>query len=301
MSCFIESINAGALALREVRMKYNNMPKEVASPIHLSKSAPYFGFIDIIIDDCPPFVMFSCNDDFVAKNFFWNGADAYEPMSLRLWLRLARESSVIFDIGAYTGIYSLSAASLNRKSKVFAFEALDTVYGRLHINKSSNNFGNIELRHVALAEKEGEAEFSVYSGDSVLSTGSSLVGKQAGRPVFQKKRVSTISLDGILADSNISRLDLLKIDAEGAEYLIFEGGRKAFQKYKPDIICEFLKESRASEIEIMLSGMGYRYFHINERTMRVDPVEGIAVAEDMDSLNTLITCKSVDQIQSMLK
>lgn len=300
MSSSIDVVNAGALALREVHRKYHNLPEKAASPFALSRTAPYFGFVDVQISDCPQFVMFSNNDDFVAKNYFWNGADAYEPMSLKLWLALAKSSAFVFDIGSYTGVYSLAAARQNRKCKIFAFEALDTVYGRLLINKFANGLGNIEVHHLAVSDKEGLAEFNVYAGDSVLSTGSTLVEKHTGRSVFQKKQVRTARLDDLLDELNVPCLDLMKIDAEGAEHLIFKGGQEVIQKNSPDIICEFLKGAQSEEIESTLSGMGYGYFRIDEQKMSVEPVAGIAVGETMDTLNTLITRKSLEQIHHLL-
>lgn len=300
MSSLIDSVNHGALALRDVLKKYKNLPEEALSSFSLSKKAPYYGFVNVEIGDCPPFVMFSNNDDFVAKNYFWFGANAYEPMSLKCWLEISKSSSVILDIGSYTGIYSLVAATQNKKSKVYAVEALDTVYSRLLINKIANNLGNLEVHNFAISENEGFSNFNVYAGDSVLSTGSSVVLKQTGRPVFQKKQVRTTSLDALFIELNLSRLDLIKIDAEGAEHLIFKGGKETLEKYSPDIICEFLKDSRTEEIKSMCSEMGYRFFQINEKSLSISLVDKIVVGDSMDTLNTLISRKSLEQLQQLM-
>lgn len=300
MSSMIDAINAGALALRDVNRVYRNLPREIASPFTLSKTAPYYGFVDVQVGDCPQFVMFSNNDDYVAKNYFWNGGDAYEPMSLKLWSELAKNSAVTLDVGSYTGVYSLVAASQNRKGKVHSFEALDMVYSRLLINRGANGLGNMDVHHMALSDREGNAQFNVFAGDGVLSTGSSLIEKQSGRPVFQKKTVRAARLDDLVDELKISRVDLMKIDAEGAEHLIFMGGMEVIKKCKPDIICEFLKGAQTAEIDANLADIGYRYFRINEQSMRVDLVDRISVGEDMDTLNTLITCKTPDQIRQKI-
>jgi FkbM family methyltransferase len=297
MSMLIDNINAGALALRDVFQRYHNLPSGHDTTSLLCNSAHYFGFVDIQISHCPSFSMFSNNDDYVAKSYFWNGADAYEPMSLKLWLALAKSSAVIFDIGAYTGVYSLAAASLNRKSKIHSFEALDIAYSRLLLNKSANSMGNIEVHNTAVSDNEEIAEFNVYAGDSVLSTGSSLVEKCTGRSIFQKKRVRAAALDNLMIELNTSRLDLMKIDAE---HLIFKGGQKTLRESSPDIICEFLKDARTAEIEAVLSGLGYQFFHINERTMCVNLVNEITIGDSMDTLNTLISKKTIEQIQHQI-
>jgi len=88
-------------------------PTLTNSEIHnKSKQFPYFGYINISIANCKnDFVMFSNNDEYVARNYFWNGADAFEATSLNLWCHLAKSAKGIIDIGSYTGIYSLAAAS----------------------------------------------------------------------------------------------------------------------------------------------------------------------------------------------
>jgi hypothetical protein len=51
----------------------------------------------------------------------------------------------------------------------------------------------------------------------------------------------------------------------------------------------------------MLSGMGYRFFQINEKAMRIVPVDKIVTGENMDMLNTLITRKPLEQLQRLIE
>ena len=301
LSTIMGKINQGALALQSVKEKYQNLPTELIDPFTLSKTAPYFGFVDIQITGCAPFVMFSNNDDYVAKNYFWRGTDAYEPMSLKVWTTLAKKASFVLDIGSYTGLYSLAAAFISPKSKIYSFEGLDVVYSRLLVNKVANNTGNLNAYHLAISDKEGVAEFNSYAGDTVLSTGSSLITKNVGRSIFQKKLVRTACLDTLLVELSIPSVDLIKIDAEGAEHLIFLGAQQVLNKYSPDIICEFLTDAETNEIEKTLTNLGYRYFHINEKNMTIRQTSSINSADNMESLNTLITKKTIVQLEELLK
>ena len=190
----------------------------------MSKLVPFFGFVDIEISNCPEFVMFSNNDDYVAKKYFWNGRDAYEPMSLQLWLRLAKSKAVIFDVGSYTGLYSLAAAITYPKCKVIAFEPIELIYSRLLINKMSNNLGNMTVRNIALSDKTRLIYMNVFNGDTVLSTGSTIMEGAKKRPVHQRKKVKSSTISQQLAELNLKSLDLIKIDAEGAEHLVLKGG-----------------------------------------------------------------------------
>jgi FkbM family methyltransferase len=273
---------------------------EQASAFSLSKAAPYFGYIDVEIYGLEKVCMFSNNDDFVAKEYFWKGSNAYEPMSIRVWLSLAKSSAVIFDIGAYTGLYSLAAAILNRKAKVYAFEALDVVYSRLLVNIQVNSLGNIKAYNLAVSNEEGSAEFNVYAGDTVLSTGSTLVDGIKNKELFQKKHVRAARLDDLVNELSVPRLDLMKIDTEGAEHLVIQGGQGALKKHTPDIILEVLGGARVDQINSVLSGIGYRFYHIDEAAMSIRQIDSITSSVNPDNLNTLVTMKSPEEINQLI-
>lgn len=77
--------------------------------------------------------------------------------------------------------------------------------------------------------------------------------------------------------------------------------RKKHKKTLPDIFCEFLKGAQTEGIESMLVGMGYRFFQINEKLMRIVAVEKIVSSDSMDTLNTLITRKPLEQLHQIIE
>ncbi len=73
------------------------------------------------------------------NEIFWNGLfSGWEKVSISIWAELCKSSSVIFDIGANTGVYALLAKTINPNSKVFAFEPAKLNYSFLknHIRKN---------------------------------------------------------------------------------------------------------------------------------------------------------------------
>ncbi len=86
----------------------------------------------------------SKGDDWISNQIFWRGWEGHEPETVPLFFRLARESKVTFDIGAYVGLFALLAAHANENGRVFAFEPLPSIYQRLEQNISLNNLQNIE-------------------------------------------------------------------------------------------------------------------------------------------------------------
>lgn len=269
--------------------------------LDLSKTHPFYGYVDITIAGTEPFVMFSNNDDVVARSYFWRGADAYEPMSLKLWVALAKTSPVILDIGSYTGVYSLAASRSNSKAKIFAFEALDRIYSRLLINRHANTIGNLQSFNYAVSNHEGEAEFNIYSGESILVTGSSLVDKATHREVYEKKKVKSIILDSFLKGFELGKVKLIKIDAEGAEHLVLEGLKTVIKQDCPDILIELLINADLKNVTEILSCHPYRFYEIDDVDGTIKSIPALKSATGMHNLNTLISCKSEDEINSSME
>ncbi len=261
----------------------------------LSKEYPYFGYVDVNVGNLQPFCMFSNNDCSVAQRFFWCGSDAYERHSLLIWSALASKSSITIDIGAYTGIYSISAALANPKSKVFAFEALDRVYFRLLLNKQVNKLGNLQLFNKAVANEDKLVTLNVFSGESVLVTASSLFEKKLRRPIIDKKTITAISLDSQFQGVS-GRISLVKIDAEGAEHLVLSGMEGIITRDYPDMLIEILSDAQLELITRFFDSRVYNYFQINDDLRELKQIKSLQVATDMSTLNTLITTKTIEEL-----
>ena len=293
----IEDINAAALALRAAAQHVDILPH--VPPKLRRRIAPYYGYIEVQIADCKPFYMLSNNDDYVAERFFWDGPDAYEPTSLRLWTGLSRVSPVVLDVGAYTGLFALAAAVANHRTKVLAFEPLDRVYFRLLTNKHVNQLGNLQAFNMAVAEVAGERELSVYSGESVLVTGSTLQAESKARASVESKTVRTTTIDEQVGER--VGVNLIKADVEGAEHLVLQGGLGAIEAHRPDILCEVLPEAESLGVMTeQMAALGYRFLRILEEARSVEEIARIEPAAGDAGRNVLLTTRSVPSIESVL-
>jgi FkbM family methyltransferase len=273
--------------------------RDAARTRSMSKQYPYYGFVEVNIRGCEPFVMFSNNDDSVARDYYWNGADAFESTSLKLWTQLARQSPTILDIGSYTGVYSLAAAATSPAAKVHAFEALDRVYNRVLINKHANHLENIITHNAAVSDCNGTSVFNLFSGEGILVTGSSLLDKNSGgREVYETKLVQTVALDSML--DQFVRPRLVKIDVEGAETLVLKGAAQLIQQHRPDILIEVLSKSTVNDCCHLWNDVPYNYFSINDVTGEIVQHDQLTPATGMYDLNNLMTCKSLDELKEIL-
>jgi FkbM family methyltransferase len=213
------------------------------------------GFHTVDIFDCPPFQLFTNGDDPASAEILQNRS--FEPHSMRLWCRLARNATSILDIGAHVGVYSLSAASLRQDLQIHAFEPNPFVAARLRVNKYLNGFENIVEHNVALSHERTTSTLSwIRRPDGWLNSGSALVG--AGDSLESAAvQVETADSFHIAAGARA----LVKIDVEGSELGVF-AGMQDFLRARPTIILETFLQAACDRITPMLPD--YRFFLIEE-------------------------------------
>lgn len=155
----------------------------------------------------------------------------YEVFELEIFKKLAEKSSVMFDIGANIGLYSLVVASIpNNKSKIFAFEPVAENRKYIDKNISLNKLENIEIVPMAVGEKPGKLK--LYLAENSIGTHS------AGRVTDKNITITKTSIDSFSKLRNVVP-DIIKIDIEGYEAYALEGGLKTIKKHKPTILIEF--------------------------------------------------------------
>jgi len=175
-----------------------------------------------------------------------------------------RPGDVAIDVGAHVGYFSLLFRLLaGNAGAVYAFEPMPDTYNRLLRNVMRNRFTNIVPLPMALAAVKGCAEFHFNHRNEGEC---SLLGD--GGDGSCQVQVST--LDELFAGAQPDRPRLLKIDAEGAEMHVLEGGRQWFDENAPDmVICEINRPALAGagsserEIRDFLQARAYRCAVIN--------------------------------------
>lgn len=147
----------------------------------------------------------------------------YEPAQSRLFQQHVLADSVVFDLGANVGYYTLLAAKLAHRGQIVAFEPEPRNAAFLRANIAVNSCRNISVRELAVAEASGTARFKMGSG-----TGT---GSLSGEGDLQ---VKLVSLDEFVADSGLQPTHL-KIDVEGAEGAVLCGGLETLATLRPTI------------------------------------------------------------------
>src|SRR6266496_222127 len=147
----------------------------------------------------------------------------FEISETRLVQSFLRPGMCFIDVGANIGYYTLLGARLvGPTGKVFSFEPNREVRERLEQNVRFNGFDNVTVLAQAMTRESGEVRF--YVSDVGENSGiSSIV---PGRSLREAQVVPAISLDDFVAKLPPGGVALLKMDIEGAELDVLEGGER---------------------------------------------------------------------------
>jgi FkbM family methyltransferase len=176
----------------------------------------------------------------------------WESKSREIFSILSLSSTTVFDIGSYTGVYALVAAKSNRKSQIKAFEPNPDLFSALEKNLKLNRVGNVKAEQMALDKEPGEA-YLYLNHDIHTSIGSLVQSSSAGKKIL----VNKTTLDIYCENNSINRIDLMKIDVEGYETNILQGGMSIIMKSNPIILMESLSQKTLETQHELLSKWGY--------------------------------------------
>ncbi len=212
------------------------------------------------------------------NSLFWVGLrNGWEKNSVSVWIQLAEKSDVIVDVGANSGIYSLIAKSLNPQARVFAFEPMRRVYGKLAYNNLLNGY-DIECFECGVSNTDGTATVYDTPTEHIYSV---TVNKNLNAPDAEviPTEIRIKRLDTIIEETGIEKIDLLKIDVETHEPEVLEGLGKYLTKYQPTILIEILSDEIGEKVEALVKGCDYLYFNIDEKSDSIKKVECITKSD----------------------
>jgi FkbM family methyltransferase len=184
---------------------------------------------------------------------------------------LVGPGSVCLDVGAAAGLYTLMLSQLaGSGGLVHSVEPLSfahPVWTRLLRARAA---GNVHHHPVALAAEPGSSVMSVplgrhgpVTGRSFVTARSSGLGSNAEFAGHLDVDVTVETLDGLSARAGLTRLDFVKVDVEGAELLVLEGGRQTIESFRPALLIEIEARHTArygytpADITGWLTGRGY--------------------------------------------
>jgi len=163
-------------------------------------------------------------------------AGCIDPNEFVFLDRLLQAGMTFLDAGANEGIYTVFAAKrVGPAGTVWAFEPSQREISRLQQNLELNAL-NVRVFPLALAERAGDAEMALATyGHEGLNTMGQFV-HDIGES--RQESIRLARLDDVIRESPLARLDVMKIDVEGAELRLLQGAASALARYRPILLVE---------------------------------------------------------------
>jgi FkbM family methyltransferase len=164
-----------------------------------------------------------------------------DPVHLAFIRDWVKPDSVVWDIGANLGLFAFSSALIAKRGSVFAFEPDDDVARSISrsVNLPANRGLHISVMSMAVSDQDGTAEFEVSSHGTAMSR---LKGEGPWHTVKARavRSVATRKIDTLA--EGLPLPSIIKIDVEGAEMKVLEGGRKTIGQSRPVMLIEGPRE-----------------------------------------------------------
>jgi FkbM family methyltransferase len=190
---------------------------------------------------------------------YW-GLDTDRPLGL---YTLIREGDVVFDVGTNIGDVCMhAAAQVGPQGRVFAFEPDPVSFRKLTDNLSLNRFSNVFAANLGLGDAAATLTMRV---NCPTNRGGNRIAH--GTPVGEHFSVVVETLDRFVAQRDLGRVDVVKIDVEGFELAVLRGAREVIDRFRPRLFIELFDDNlrgqgtSAAEVVAWLRAADYRVYH----------------------------------------
>jgi len=188
------------------------------------------------------------------------------------------DAPVIFDVGANVGATARRYRALYPRATIHCFEPYPPSFAQLSAALAGD--GLVSLHPTALSSAAGRAVLNVNRS---AETNSLLPSDRRAAQYWGEGLLETQSevevplqtLDGFCAESSIARIDVLKIDVQGAEYSVLEGADTLLAAARIGVIYmeviiapTYVGQRRLVDYLALASGKGYELFDFYNPTRR---------------------------------
>lgn len=174
----------------------------------------------------------------------------YEPETTALLGALVGPASVFYDVGSNWGYYALVLAAQGA-GKVHAFEPLPASFRDLEgLTRAAGLESRVSCHNLALSDRSGKGRIAIPDG---LHSGTATIGAEGTEAALAR-----------IDELDHEPPDVLKVDAEGHEARVLEGGRKTLERRRPYVVFESVLSREGPQALLapfaLLEGLGYRFF-----------------------------------------
>jgi len=166
------------------------------------------------------------------------GAGAFDQDLIDIAEEYLKENCNVWDVGANVGVFTFAASSVAHKGTVVSIEADIWLANILRKTAMFREYSNnaIYVLPVAISNENSIASFMVAARGRASNTLEAAGGRSQMGGVREKQYVPTITLDTLL--NTFPPPDFVKIDVEGAEYMVLQGATSVINDIRPKFYVE---------------------------------------------------------------
>jgi FkbM family methyltransferase len=240
--------------------------------------AVQFGLIPQVWHEFQPGLWMRINlGDYPQQDLLVKGI--WEPAETLCLEQRLKPGDVFIDIGANAGYFSLIASKLvGSEGKVIAFEPNPSLARALQLNLVRSEADNVSVEQAACSNSDQPV--SLYISPSSNSGKTSLFPTNAKSATHVI--VPTTPLDAFAKKFSLDRIDMVKIDVEGAELLVLEGMEECLRRFRPQVILELEPALMAAagtclqDFFVFFNSCGYELQLLDAPNYLASPREGAA-------------------------
>lgn len=195
---------------------------------------------------------------------------------MEFWRNSIKPGMTIIDVGANVGVYTFSAAlKVGSEGRVLAVEPFSGCIRCLQETCRINQLSWVNVCAGAASDRNGTVKLLLHSANELNQVISSDAAENMSSESFEE--ATCFTLDSLIEQENIERVDFLKIDAEGHEMAVLTGSQRLLTEFSPIILYENIAGSQGSNIEVAqyLTNKGYELFHYQSYTQKLIEVDSV--------------------------
>lgn len=189
-------------------------------------------------------ILFRIEDRGIIREFF--GMNVYDEIK-------TPKKGIILDIGGHIGLFSITfSKKIGKEGKIYAFEPFRDSYNLFKKNLIINDFRGVKLYNNAISEKKGKMRLYLHK----YSAANSLNAESDNYVIIESE-----TLINFVKREKIKRIELIKLDVEGAEYEIIKNSKEVLKNTDAIILelhPDILSKKQINEVEMILKKLKFK-------------------------------------------
>jgi FkbM family methyltransferase len=195
---------------------------------------------------------------------------------VEFWQDHIQPGMTVLDVGANVGVYTLMAAEqVGESGRVLAIEPFSGCVQCLQETCRVNQWDWVRVCHGAASDRDGTVRLALHGASELNEV---LTDDANDLDPNSFETVPCFTLDTLIAQETLTRVDLLKIDAEGHEIQVLKGSDRLLREFAPIILYENIAKGQADNFPVaeFLLTHSYQLFRYQPYVKQLIPVDSIA-------------------------